>query len=430
MIASLSLNMPIQSGYTIANMGRVNAALQHSTHSISSGKALLNASDNVASMAIGVTYRGKLAEVRDSFMNIQKSMSLLDTADGGMQRIGDIIERMRGLSSLAQSDALSSTERGYLDIEYQQLSFEVDRIANSTTFGKLDILNGGNSSGNIYLLGNNSLNLSSSLELIRDYSAAMVGDLDIGSVIMTGVEDALEGRSSVDLLTEYLSAADVNNLQSALFSMSQNTRITLQVNNIRMSADSISMQSTSLSIDITSRVTFTAGALDKITRGDMNFLQELALDAVNEQLRGMSFVRSDRALLKLHSGLDGQGDILFSTADVTLKRLFGESAGSVLTFETAQKAFELTAQALDNLTYERVRSGSARQILQYEATFLQVKMASFDEIRALHEDTDIPKATTQFALEQVQMQASIAVLTQTMRMHEDAVKSLYEKSWR
>lgn len=57
-------------------------------------------------------------------------------------------------------------------------------------------------------------------------------------------------------------------------------------------------------------------------------------------------------------------------------------------------------------------------------------MASFDEIRGSHEDTDIPKATTQFALEQVQMQASIAVLTQTMRMHEDAVESLYEKSWR
>lgn len=430
MISTLSLNAPIQSGYTIANMGRVNAALQHSTYSISSGNALLNASDNVAAMAIGVTYRGKLAEVRDSFMNIQKSMSLLDTADGGMHQIGDILNRMRGLSSLAQSDALSSMERGYLDIEYQQLSGEIDRIANSTTFGKLDILNGGDSSDNVYLLNSNSLNLSSSLELLRDYSAVMAGDLDIGSVMMTGTEDVLEGRSTIDLLTENLSATDLNNLQSTLFSMSQSTRITLEVKNVRMSANGISMQSTSLNIDITSRVTFTAGALEKIAQGDINFLQELALDAVNEQLRGMSFVRSDRALLKLHSGLDGQRDILFSTADVTLKRLFGENTGSLLTFGLAQKAFELTAQALDNLTYERVRSGSARSILQYEATFLQVKMASFDEIRGLHEDTDIPKATTQFALEQVQMQASIAVLTQTMRLHEDAVESLYEKSWR
>lgn len=253
-MTSLSLNAPIQSGYTIANMGRVNAALQHSTASISSGKAIQTAADNVASMAIGVTYRGKLAEVRDSFMNIQKSMSLLDTADGGMQRIGDILERMRGLSSLAQSDALSSKERGYLDIEYQQIAGEIDRIANSTMFGQLNILNGGDSSNNVYLLNNNSLNLSSSLELLRDYSAAVAGDLDIGSVMMTGTQDVLEGLSSVDLLNDHLSSAEVNNLQSTLFSMSQNTRITLQVNNVRMSANGISMQSTSLNIDITSRV--------------------------------------------------------------------------------------------------------------------------------------------------------------------------------
>ncbi|MFO1243219.1 MAG: flagellin [Rickettsiales bacterium] len=430
MMTSLSLNTQIGSAYATARMGNVAAAIQHSTGALASGKAHQTAGEDVAAMAIATTYRGKLAEVRDSFINLQKSISMLDTADGGMQQINDVVDRMRALASMAQSGAITNKERSYLDVEYKQLGHEIDRIANTTTFGKLNILNGGDISHNVYLLNNNSLQRSNTLELTNDLSQASLSDLEIGGVTMTGTQGVLgNDHPTVDLLNDTLNANDVNNLQSTMM-FSQNVRIMMEVKNIRMTGNSMSINSTTLTIDITSSVAYSVNGLDRITKGDMKFMQKLAMDAVQEQLRTMSLVKSDRALLKLHSGLDGLGDILFSTSDVTTGRLFGGNVGSLMTSDLAKSAFELTKKALDNLTSERVHAGSAREILEFEATFLQVKIASFDEIRALHEDTNITTESTSFALEQVQMQASIAVLTQTMRLHENTVEKLYDNSWR
>ncbi|MDR3606093.1 MAG: flagellin [Oligoflexia bacterium] len=124
------------------NLGINSLAQKNSLEKLASGSRINRAADDAAGLAISEKMRASIRSVRQDIRNANDGISMIQTAEGAMNEVGNILIRFRELSTQAASDTVSNTERGFIDKEVQQLKQEVDRIANSTEFNGHHLLNG------------------------------------------------------------------------------------------------------------------------------------------------------------------------------------------------------------------------------------------------------------------------------------------------
>jgi flagellin len=109
---------------------------------LSSGERITRASDDAAGLAISEKLRGHIRGLRQAKRNSDDGISLIQTAEGGLNEISSIIIRLRELSIQAASDTVGDTERGFSNIEFQNLLEEVQRISQGSEFNGRKLLNG------------------------------------------------------------------------------------------------------------------------------------------------------------------------------------------------------------------------------------------------------------------------------------------------
>jgi flagellin len=124
------------------SLGINNSAQKASLEKLSSGTRIVRAADDAAGLAISEKMRAHIRSVRQDVRNASDAISLVQTAEGAMNEVGNILVRFRELSVQAASDTIGNTERGFIDKEVQQLKSEVDRIAASTEFNGRKLLVG------------------------------------------------------------------------------------------------------------------------------------------------------------------------------------------------------------------------------------------------------------------------------------------------
>src|SRR5947209_3994608 len=109
---------------------------------LSSGSRINRAGDDAAGLAISEKLKANIRSMKQATRNANDGVSLIQTAEGAMNEISNIMIRLRELSIQASSDTIGQSERGFVDKEVQQLKGEIDRIANSTEFNGVKLLNG------------------------------------------------------------------------------------------------------------------------------------------------------------------------------------------------------------------------------------------------------------------------------------------------
>jgi flagellin len=119
-----------------------DAAATSSLAKLSSGTRVVSAKDDAASLAIGSRLNAEVQALKQANVNATQASSMLQIADGALSQIGDILTRAKVLAVQAGSGQLSSTERGILDKEYQELLSEIDRISGNTLFNGVSLLSG------------------------------------------------------------------------------------------------------------------------------------------------------------------------------------------------------------------------------------------------------------------------------------------------
>jgi flagellin len=120
-----------------------NSSASSSLAKLSSGSRIVKASDDAASLAIGTKLKADVTALKQAAVNAGQATSLLQVADGGMARIGDILQRMKALAVQAQSGSVTDNERTFLNQEYQGLATQVTDIASQTKFNGSVLLSGG-----------------------------------------------------------------------------------------------------------------------------------------------------------------------------------------------------------------------------------------------------------------------------------------------
>ncbi len=124
------------------NLREVTSQADASLEKLSSGKRITKSADDAAGLAIATNLEAQTKGLRQATRNANDGISLVQTAEGGLNEVSNILVRMRELTVQASSDTVGEQERGFLDKEYQQLVSEVDRISESTTFNGAQLLNG------------------------------------------------------------------------------------------------------------------------------------------------------------------------------------------------------------------------------------------------------------------------------------------------
>jgi flagellin len=124
------------------NLGSSQMNIADSFAKLSSGSRINKAADDAAGLAISENLKAQIRSARQANRNANDGISMVQTAEGGLNEIGNIIVRMRELGIQAASDTVGETERGFIDKEIQQLKSESQRIASVTTWGHTKLLDG------------------------------------------------------------------------------------------------------------------------------------------------------------------------------------------------------------------------------------------------------------------------------------------------
>ncbi|MBY0516229.1 MAG: flagellin FliC [Bacteriovoracaceae bacterium] len=138
----LRINTNIASQEAQRNL-RVNSAEQETEFArLSSGKRITKSADDAAGLAIAKKLEASNRGVKMATRNANDAISVVQVAEGGLNESSNILTRLRELSIQAASDTVGEQERGYLNLEYQQLTQELDRIAVTTTYNNMPLLKG------------------------------------------------------------------------------------------------------------------------------------------------------------------------------------------------------------------------------------------------------------------------------------------------
>ena len=133
-----------------------NEKTAQSLERLSSGSRINKAGDDAAGLAISEKLKANIRSMKQATRNANDGISLVQTAEGAMNEVGNILIRLRELSIQSASDTIGQTERGFVDKEVQALKQEINRISNSTEFNGTKLLNGTSEPLDIQVgLGNN-----------------------------------------------------------------------------------------------------------------------------------------------------------------------------------------------------------------------------------------------------------------------------------
>jgi flagellin len=109
---------------------------------LASGFRINQAADDAAGLAISENLKGQIRGLRQANRNANDGISLVQIAEGSLNEVSNMLIRLRELGVQASSDTIGDTERQFLDVEYQQLKSEIQRVTEGTQYNGYDLLNG------------------------------------------------------------------------------------------------------------------------------------------------------------------------------------------------------------------------------------------------------------------------------------------------
>ncbi len=116
--------------------------VDHSMEKLSSGMRINRAGDDASGLAVSEKMRSQIMGLRQAERNTEDGMSMIQTAEGYLQEVNDIIQRMRVLAVQSSNGIYTQEDRQYIQVEISELVDEVDRIASQAEFNKMKLLLG------------------------------------------------------------------------------------------------------------------------------------------------------------------------------------------------------------------------------------------------------------------------------------------------
>ena len=218
-------------------LGQNNNRLSHSVERISSGLRINKAADDAAGLAISEGLRSDIRSLRQAVRNSNDGVSLINIAEGALNEQGSMLIRLRELASQAATGTTGSTERATIQLEFNALRNEIDRITHTTVFNDQKLIDGSlassvSSANQIFIQvgidnnANSRINLNEQLDL----KAITVSALNIDSLSVTGSSGALDALEAINTAIGSVTAirGQVGSVQNRLVRTISNLNISVE----------------------------------------------------------------------------------------------------------------------------------------------------------------------------------------------------------
>lgn len=202
--------MVVQHNLTAANtnrqLGITTSGLQKSTEKLSSGYKINRAADDAAGLSISEKMRNQIRGLNKASDNAQDGISLVQTAEGALNEVHSMLQRMSELSVQAANATNATVDRESINDEITQLKSEIERVGSTTQFNKMDIL----STTNTFAAGTKTLQVGA--------NQGQTITIQI-SALVSVVGDALDAKVATD--TAEKAQSSISLVQSAITALSK-----------------------------------------------------------------------------------------------------------------------------------------------------------------------------------------------------------------
>ncbi len=176
--------MIVQHNMTAANtnrqLGITTGSLAKNSEKLSSGYRINRAGDDAAGLSISEKMRGQIRGLEQASTNAQDGISLVQTAEGALNEVQSVLQRMRELTVQAANDTNVTADREAIAKEVHALTSEIDRIAEQTEFNTMKLLSGGFQNKKLQVGANKDQLISFSISAMTADSLAVT---DVGTTI-------------------------------------------------------------------------------------------------------------------------------------------------------------------------------------------------------------------------------------------------------
>ena len=377
---------------TYRSYGSAQAGLERNIERLSSGLRINKAADDAAGLAISNRMDNQVRGMQQANRNVQQGNNMLQTAEGAMEEISNILGRMRELSVQSASDGVNTDDRASIDLEFQQLKSEITRIAEATEYNNTKVLNG-NLYGNVVDSDHTDNDLTSS---ISGVGSVAINQEDKNTVEGTYTikffsADGNTERSSGELVdTDYAQISDGTN--------------TYKRNLASGDISSGNIKSGTV-LDFGSGIKITADA-------------DIAVDDIKN--KRIVVENGDGAILQV--GADNSSDqrIGFSLKGQTSTHLNLED-DDLTSLANAQTAIDALDDAIQQINDERATIGSKQNRLEFTSSNLmnsiQNNSASMSTIR----DADFASEAADMARNQILVQSGTSMLAQANGLSQNVL---------
>ena len=378
-----------------------NVAMQR----LSTGLRINSAKDDAAGMAVASRFTSQISGMQQASRNASDAVSMLQSAEGGLQSITDNLQRVRELAVQAASDSITDTDRGYLNTEVSQLVTEINRVADTTKYNGTTLLDGTYaSSGLTFQVGaDNSTNDRMSVT-IADFNTGAIGGSDTMALNIGAMTASGDSNNSIKVtLTQGGTATDSATLTGAKNATEIGTAITNLVNSINSTNGN-----TNLSI------TGSLSTAQTITSADGTAFTITVTEAAGTGTAG-TFAGGTLAGSAYTSGTAAS-----STTDTsnTIDQL------SVATQAGAQSAIDQVDRALKEVNSGRATMGAFQSRFESVVANLNLGAENATAGRSRVQDADFAVESANLAKNQVLQQAGMSVLAQANALPQQVLALL------
>jgi len=424
---------------------------------LSSGMRINRAGDDAAGLAISEKMRGQIRGLKQAQRNAQDGISLIQTAEGALNEIHAILQRMRELATQSATDTNTPEDRLEIQKEIDQLATEITRISTDTEFNTQNLL-GGQFKAKFHIGANQGQNVD--LE-INDMSAAALGvegnaglvrtdEGVFGNVANSALAGASEGdKYSVQNLGQSRTVGGVADVQYLMRDKDDNiVGVSVDGKTWYLADNNVALTNNVDAVDLGTKVTanlpgFTAiksGTIEVVTKDESNMLTVIAQNTLVDkpELASGTYKVVDAANLPApvsHSNLalldangkvvaygnasnmwvDTSGNTLFGGA-VELKKdqeLTVSGAGiDVSSQVSADKAIKTINDALETVSAERSKLGAMQNRLEHTIANLGTSAENLQAAESRIRDLDMAEEIMAFTKNNILQQAATAMLAQ------------------
>ena len=214
------------------NLKETRFSLNKSLARLSSGERINRAGDDPAGLSISENLKAQIRGLSQAEKNAENGISLVQISEGALSEVSEILIRLRELAVQAASDTIGPTERKFVNMEFEPLLEEIDRITNSTEFNGVPLLNG---TGTVFDIQIGTRNDPISDRLTFDASSVDANIAALG-LNLASVADKVSAQNALSFIDQAI--VSVSGIR-ANFGALQN-RLQSVINNISVSVENLS----------------------------------------------------------------------------------------------------------------------------------------------------------------------------------------------